>query len=362
MGWNVANFVALAVVFGLLAVISVILRFWSRSTMRSKFGIHDALVIPAALCVVGISVTMIVGASIGEMAQHQTNEIGPNGPVFTEQLRNYEICNYVLQLLPLASLGLSKTSVLCLYRKIFFIHERFLVVNTVLIVLVVAWAVSFFFATAFQCKDPVTLWTTFEYARTNCVNTISFYYAVSITGFITDLMILISPLPIIIRLQMPLKNKIAVAGILMLGAVVCAAGIARFVTFINIGRGIIANINDLTYFTTPVFAWTMIESSLAVVGANLPLLRPLLQQDTYTSSQAWSLLRTWRSKRSNTSNEHTHISLESVAKDSLQHGIQGMRNGQSSPYSYSVDTESTRVDRLRSEDGGILVQHKFEVS
>lgn len=42
----------------------------------------------------------------------------------------------------------------------------------------------------------------------------------------------------------------------------------------------------------------MIESLLAVVDANLPLLRPLLYQETYTSSNAWSLLHSWRNKRS----------------------------------------------------------------
>ncbi|KAL7622169.1 hypothetical protein AAE478_007672 [Parahypoxylon ruwenzoriense] len=359
MAWNVADFIALAVVFTLLALTSVVLRFWARTITKTKFGIHDILIIPAMLCVVGIAVTMIVGASIGEMAQHQTNEIGPHGPIFTKGLRNYEICNYILQLLPLASLGLSKTSVLCLYREIFYAYERFLVVNTILIVTVVAWAVSFFFATLFQCKNPATLWTTFEYARTNCVDTIPFYYAVSITGFITDLLILASPLPIIQKLQMPLKNRIAVAGILLLGAVVCGAGIARFVTFIDIGRGIFANINDLTYFTTPVFAWTMIESSLAVVGANLPLLRPLLHKKTYTS-QSWSMLRTWRSKRPRVGN-NGDISLESVAADSLQPCAQGERKRPSIQSSFSADTEALRVEHLRSSDGGILVQHRFEV-
>ncbi|KAI0381224.1 hypothetical protein F5Y04DRAFT_256037 [Hypomontagnella monticulosa] len=317
MAWNTANFIALAVVFAFLAVTSVILRFWARTITKATIGVHDILIIPAMICVVGIAVTMIVGASIGMMAQHQTNEFGPDGPIFTQGLKNYEICNYVLQLLPLASLGLSKTSVLYLYRRIFYVYSRFLLVNTILIVIVVSWAVAFFFATVFQCKDPVTLWTSFEYARTNCVDTIPFYYAVSITGFITDLLILTSPLPIILTLRMPLKHRIAVAGILLLGAVVCGAGIARFVTFINIGRGIYENINDLTYFTTPVFAWTMIESSLAVVGANLPLLRPLLQRKTYTSSQAWSILRSWHPKRSWVSDQD-HISLGSTMGDSLQ--------------------------------------------
>ncbi|KAF2806827.1 uncharacterized protein BDZ99DRAFT_422054 [Mytilinidion resinicola] len=301
MAWNVANFIALAVTFLLLAIVSVALRFWARTTSLRSFGPDDALIIPAVLCVVGMAITMIVGTRIGEMAQHYTNEMGPHGPVYTKHLANYEKANYTLQLLPLASLGFSKASVLCFYRRIFFVYERFLNVNTVLMVIVVAWAVSFFFTTLFQCKNPRTLWTTFEYSRVECVDTLPFYYAVSISGFLTDLMILASPLPIIYQLQMPLKNRIAVAGILLLGTVVCGAGITRFVTFVNIGHGIFANINDITYFTTPVFAWTMIESSLAVVGANLPLLRPLLHQKTYTSSYAWSLLRSLHIRRSDNS-------------------------------------------------------------
>jgi hypothetical protein len=116
-------------------------------------------------------------------------------------------------------LGFSKLSVLFFYRRIFYVYPRFLLANTVLIFIVGAWAVSFFFTTLFQCKSPNTLWTTFEFARVDCVDTLPFYYAVSISGFITDLAILISPLPVIHQLQMPLKNRIAIACILLLGAV-----------------------------------------------------------------------------------------------------------------------------------------------
>ncbi|KAI3318833.1 hypothetical protein HD806DRAFT_511121 [Xylariaceae sp. AK1471] len=361
MAWNVANFIALAVVFGFLAVASVFLRFWARRFSKTNFGVDDALIIPAALGVVGIAITMIVGTQIGEMAQHQTNVIGPQGPVFTEALGNYEKCNYILQILPLVSLGLSKTSVLCFYRRIFHVHSRFLVVNTVLIAIVVVWATAFFFTTVFQCRAPATLWRSFEYARVGCVETLPFYYATSITGFITDLLILVSPLPIIRKLQMPLKSRIAVSCILLLGAVVVGAGVARFVTFINIGRGIFANINDITYFTTPVFAWTMIESSLAVVGANLPLLRPLLQRKTYTSSQTWSLLRSWQSRPTLRDNFDGH-SLGSVSKDSLRYTTQnlGALHTDANLHPKSV-AEAVQQEQLRAPDHGIHVYREFEL-
>ncbi|KAI0014796.1 hypothetical protein F4780DRAFT_788416 [Xylariomycetidae sp. FL0641] len=367
MAWNVANFIALAVIFAVLAIVSVGLRFWTRTTSKVRFGLDDALIIPATICVVGIAVTMIVGTSIGEMAQHQKNVVGPHGPVFTQGLSNYEKCNYILQLLPLVSLGLSKASVLCFYRRVFHVHGRFLIINSVLLVIVVAWAISFFFATVFQCKDPKTLWTSFEFARRNCVETISFYYATSITGFITDLMILVSPIPIIVKLQMPLKNRIALAGIFLLGALVVGAGIARFVTFINIGRGIAVHGNDITYFTTPVFAWTMIESSLAVVSANLPLLRPLLQRKTYTSSQAWSLLRSWRPNRSLRSKPsmdevREHTSLETVT-ESLQISVQASKTAPNSDdHGRTVTRSPNRSGAVPLSDQKIHVASSFDMA
>ncbi|KAI8629703.1 hypothetical protein F5Y19DRAFT_431580 [Xylariaceae sp. FL1651] len=364
MAWTVGNFIGLAVTFVFLSVVSVFLRFWMRKISKTKLGIDDALIVPATLGVVGIAVTMIVGTRIGEMAQHQTNVIGPHGPVFTEVLANYEKCNYILQILPLVSLGLSKTSILCFYRRIFHVHPRFLVLNTILIVIVVAWATAFFFATVFQCRTPATLWTSFEYARVGCVETLPFYYATSITGFITDLLILVSPLPLIHSLQMPLKTRIAVSCVLLLGAVVVGAGVARFVTFITIGRGIFANINDITYFTTPVFAWTMIESSLAVVGANLPFLRPLLQPKTYTSSQTWSLLRSVRSRRNlRNSQDGQQIRLGSVSKDSLRFTTQKLGSlGSMDPNMHpKAVAEAVHHEESRAPEQGIHIHREFEV-
>lgn len=91
-------------------------------------------------------------------------------------------------------------------------------VNNLLMVIIVGWAVSFFFAIVFQCRDPRTIWTTFEWERFECVQTLHIYYALAVSGFITDLLILASPLPVIRQLQMPLETRIAAACIFLLGA------------------------------------------------------------------------------------------------------------------------------------------------
>jgi len=54
-------------------------------------------------------------------------------------------------------------------------------------------------------------------------------------------------------------------------------------------------------FTTPIFAWGMVESSLAVVGANLPLLRPLLHRIEGTCSWLGLSLSCLQSRSSSSS-------------------------------------------------------------
>ncbi|KNG48075.1 plasma membrane protein pth11-like protein [Stemphylium lycopersici] len=229
MAWNVVNFLALAVVLTFLAIVSVALRFWAHTKSGNRFGPDDALIIPALLGVIAMAVTEIIaesdeiqGTQLGGMAQHQRNLIGPHGPVFTEEMAEYEKANFILQILSVFSLGFSKASVLCFYRRVFYVYPRFLIMNNILMCVITAWAISFFFTMVFQCRDPSTIWTTFEYARVNCVQTSKFYYALASTGFITDLMILVSPVPIIYQLKMALETRIAAIGILLLGALLVA--------------------------------------------------------------------------------------------------------------------------------------------
>lgn len=98
-------------------------------------------------------------------------------------------------------------------------YPRFLFVNNILIVVIVAWAVSLFFVILLQCRDPERSGQLSNTLGSNVSSRCLFYYAVSISGFITDIAILVSPIPVIYQLQMHWKTRTAAARILLLGAV-----------------------------------------------------------------------------------------------------------------------------------------------
>ena len=94
-------------------------------------------------------------------------------------------------------------------------------------------------------------------------------------------------------MQMPLSRKLGVCAIFLLGALTVGAGIAKLVIFYRVlsckiqkrcrnrkSRSHVVGLNvptniDITYAETPMVYWPMVESSLGIIGACLPLMRPL---------------------------------------------------------------------------------------
>ena len=125
---------------------------------------------------------------------------------------------YANKILTITTFGLTKLAVLLLYRRIFVFHA-FKIVSNIAIAVIVAWTVSFFFTIVFQCTPIHVLWTVFELDQTPyCVKTLPFYYANGISDVITDIIILAMPGPLVWKLNLPTKQKLAVVAMFALGA------------------------------------------------------------------------------------------------------------------------------------------------
>lgn len=69
-------------------------------------------------------------------------------------------------------------------------------------------------------------------------------------------------------------------GMFLLGALTVGASIAKVVIFHQIDVATTAGTADLKWVESPAIYWSMVESSLGIVGACLPLLRPLVSNTT----------------------------------------------------------------------------------
>lgn len=346
MSYSKGEMIILGIVFLLLPIVAVVLRIWAKKIQRTSLAWDDYLIFPALVFAVAGAITQVIAAVDGNLGQQQT--LAPNGmPVVDHEFLVYQKSKFVLQISSVLSLGFTKASIIMLYARIFSLKWFHRLAHAMLIVTVI-WTIGFFFADVLQCNPISTVWTELEQKyQDKCINRMPFYNALAISGVVTDLVILAMPLPAVWTLKLSFRQKSAICGMFLLGTLVCAVGIVRVVIFIQIGSAIVAR--DTTYFTSPVFFWTVIEMSLAVVSACLPLLRPLFltreKSGSSFKSSIWPFCRPFRS----------FIGKE-VLESSPVGSSQGLAPKDSASHTHINATQMQNSEHLQE---GIMVQKEF---
>ena len=90
------------------------------------------------------------------------------------------------------------------------------------------------------------------------------------SNVLTDFVILALPIHPLWQLQRPLKEKIEIMTMFLLGGFVCFASIYRAIVVKELTH------DDPCWSDDPVIWWTMIELSTAIISACLPTMRPIL--------------------------------------------------------------------------------------
>ncbi|KAL9025593.1 MAG: hypothetical protein Q9196_005609 [Gyalolechia fulgens] len=223
---------------------------------------------------------MMVGAANGDLGRH--TQIGEQDgwpiPIITPRTKVFQKVLYTVQLTQVLTFGLTKLAVLLFYQRIF---QGRLIQTAVWFMVGIdfIWTIGFFFSNLLQCYPIKVNWTALGNLVGYCVDTNKLIVYQSWSDVATNVVILGLPLPCIWALQMSIKRKLAVCGIFLLGALTVGSGIAKVLIYYNIlsvlsiGEGTASL--DITYLQTPLVYWPMVESSVGIIGACLPLLRPL---------------------------------------------------------------------------------------
>lgn len=149
--------------------------------------------------------------------------------------------------------GLIKISVLSFYRRIFVVIPNFKNARNLFfiaaMVVIGMWSTSFVFTLIFMCGTQIqTLFTELENMAIRCTDTYAVGYGLSVSGFISDTLIIIIPIPYVskpsqirstkfgtptlsvyqvCKLSLPLGRKIGVLGVFILGTLAVRASLVR---------------------------------------------------------------------------------------------------------------------------------------
>ncbi|KAL2209536.1 hypothetical protein CC79DRAFT_1332697 [Sarocladium strictum] len=173
----------------------------------------------------------------------------------------------VAEILYAFNLGWTKLSLLLMYYRIFHV-PYFKKMAWVVGAFVMAWVVCITFLFIFICVPVEKLW--YPELPGRCINQVATWIANAASTILTDLIILLMPLPQLWKLRLKKREKIGLTFAFSLGFFVVFASAYRTSILFTYTA------TDPSYSLAPTVGWTAIEMSAGIVSTNLPTLLPAL--------------------------------------------------------------------------------------
>ncbi|KAJ8128843.1 hypothetical protein O1611_g4794 [Lasiodiplodia mahajangana] len=279
--------IIMTVLFTIIIIAAVALRFHGRRVTRVGYDLDDWTVLAALLFTLVLN-GIFLGATIeGAITGH--SPILNDWPVTTPLQIVAQKYKYAFQTTEKIVFGLIKISILFLWKRIFGASNRFTILCWSMIGLTALWALAFFFTTVFQCGDRWSLnWSPIGIFLTECIESLNVLTVFAATDILSDLIIIAMPVPLIWRLQLPTRKKIALNSVFLIGLFTIGAGIARAYMYLVTSYDKEDNPDFIADFTLCLL-WSEIEANVAMLVANLPTLNPVIAN---LSSAIMSSLRT----------------------------------------------------------------------
>ena len=125
--------------------------------------------------------------------------------------------SYASQILVVLADGTIKFSLLLMYKRLFD-GKTFKIVTIVSLCFVAVWTTTFFFGSVFVCcRNPAWQWTSVQTITAHCGSIKYVYLSYATTDVITDILVMLIPLPLIWQLHMRSNAKLALLGVFALG-------------------------------------------------------------------------------------------------------------------------------------------------
>ncbi|RBA14175.1 hypothetical protein FPRO05_02967 [Fusarium proliferatum] len=240
-----------------LSAVMVGLRLWCRRE-RQMLGLDDVTTVVALACILGC------GSSIVAMTNY-----GLGRHVYTlspQQITLYLRCFWISILFYTYALFAIKLTFLIHYYRIMSVSNmRWLYLGA--LGFIILWGTYQGIGVFFFCIPIQSFWDSGVKGR--CLLAQPTMWLISgIVHIVTDFAIIVMPLPIVWKLQLPRYQKIYLTGIFGLGTLTLAIAILR-VQWLD-------PVADITWWNVTAALWSMAEIVSGITCACLPTFKPLL--------------------------------------------------------------------------------------
>ncbi|KAI6319271.1 hypothetical protein MCOR14_001479 [Pyricularia oryzae] len=244
----------------IIPFVFIALRYYARFLIAKGLWWDDWMMMIAMVSHIGGCACIFVATNLG-FGQHLWNVYPGNTE---EMLKLFHVVQNFYIVIQVSA----KLSLVLLYWRIF-PTRWFRVALRCSIVWLVVHGLGFILFVNFQCNPMAAVWDrSIEDAKCLSLNGIA--WAGGASAIFEDVVILLLPIPEVMKLQLTLQKKIAVYMMFAVGSFACLTSIIRL-KYVHL----FGNTKDESWENVDVLIWSIMEVSVAVVCACLPALRPL---------------------------------------------------------------------------------------
>ncbi|KAL4879034.1 hypothetical protein BJY04DRAFT_220630 [Aspergillus karnatakaensis] len=259
------SLMGVSIAIAIVQLVVVPSRFYTRYILRVACTVDDYLIIPALIASLGQSALYIVLLKVAGLGYHF--EYVQETPEKLVALQKGLVANQILDF-PF-TVTPAKLSILLFYLRIFNTF-RFRILTYIVGFLVLGHGIGVLFAAIFQCSPVQYAWDKSIVGGT-CFDQQAFYRYVSPPNILTDLLILILPMPYVWKLHTRLTQKLALTGVFLLGGLGIVFSILRMTVFFQEEA-----LTDPTWVSVDLGIWTVLEGAIIIIAACLPPIWPLI--------------------------------------------------------------------------------------
>ncbi|MCJ1226586.1 hypothetical protein MMC12_003239 [Toensbergia leucococca] len=266
-----------------IVTLAVLLRLLARSKSRMNFGADDWVIlasVPPLYVMVVVGILLCKNAGLGSHLNVETRQqvldltkVYSHASSYTRSAKGYELTAAYKLFFPTLltyslAITLARTSILLFYHRIFPLRS-FHIATYIVGGICSAWFIAETLVTIFQCRPTAGAWD--ASIKRKCLKFNSLYYGIGISNLLVDILVLCLPLGMVWRLMLPVRKKVLVSAIFMLGSLVCVASLGRIISISTIKA------KDISYTLLVPYTYSTLEPAIAIICACLPTFGPLFQ-------------------------------------------------------------------------------------
>ncbi|OQE03124.1 hypothetical protein PENVUL_c035G06518 [Penicillium vulpinum] len=242
------------------------IRLFVRMKIIRAVGIDDVLMVVGTIFTFGLSIASMIAAYYGT-GKH-LGEIADED--YVPMLKSI----YSTRLLYVIGIMFVKLSLLWFYLRLDQ-HGYMKWAVYALTFVVLGLSIASALVLAFSCFPPAKFWDLTGTVPGNCMSATSqqtFYEANGVLNIVTDILVYLTPIPMLWKVQIPLRKKIALTGVFGLGIFALAAGCVRY-AYVKMLSGT----KEQYYELADSLNWCSIEIYVAICCGSAPSFSVLIK-------------------------------------------------------------------------------------